>query len=307
MNVNFNPNVSVKSTTLEALENKLAAQGAGNADKVVPSILQGENVKVTEAFMDLDKILATLKHENANASEDIRRAVMNNSLAKALAMAKNASEVSDKNMEALDKAADLAKQKDAADTKIQNDTVTKKKVDNEITQLKDTLKRQETKVNTLENEVEGLVGQIAKTTDPARKAILQELLKTKQDELAKANGDVANTKNSIGQKTALSNSLAKAISDNKALSTQLGMDIVAALATIKDPDVLLSMAKALKMDVADLLQYLEDYTEKERGMEEEKHLTENNPFRIIRESIINHKEDLLDEISEKSQNTTLGA
>ena len=56
-----------------------------------------------------------------------------------------------------------------------------------------------------------------------------------------------------------------------------------------------------------MLQFLGDYTEEERGVEEKEHLEENDPLRLIRESIINHKEELLDEISEKSQNTTLGA
>lgn len=307
MNVNFNPNVAVKSATLEALENKLAVPAEKTAAKAAPSIFQGENVKVTEAFTDLDKIMATLQHETANASEDTRRTVMDNSLARALAMAKNAAEVSGKNKEALDKAEKLTMQKETVDKKIQDDTSTKNLVDNEITQLKNTLNQQETQVNTLKNEIETLKGEIEKATDPKQKAALQEQLKAKQGDLATANTAVATTKNSISQKTTVSNNLAKAIGDNKALSTKLEKDIAAALATIKDPNVLLSMARALKMDAEDLLQVLEDYTEEERGEEEEKHLEENDPLRLIRESIINHKGELLDEISEKSQNTTLGA
>ena len=146
MNVNFNPNVAVKSTTLEALENKLAVPAEKTAAKAAPSIFQGENVKVTEAFTDLDKIMATLQHETANASEDTRRTVMDNSLARALAMAKNAAEVSGKNAAALDKAAALTKQKEVVDMKIQEDTFEKNKVDNEIAQLENTLKQQETQV-----------------------------------------------------------------------------------------------------------------------------------------------------------------
>lgn len=307
MNVNFNPNVAVKSTTLEALESKLAVPAEKTAAKAAPSIFQGENVTVSGPFTDLDKLLATLRHESTNASEDTRRTVMDNTLAKAIAMARNAAEVSEKNKEALDKAEELAKQKDVVDTKISDDSATKKVVDNEITQLKNTLNQQETQVNTLTKEIEILKGEIEKATDPKQKAALQKQLKAKQGALATANAAVATTKNSISQKTTVSNNLAKAIGDNKALSDKLGKDITAALASIKDPNVLLSLARALKMDAADLLQFLEDYTEEERGVEEEKHLEENDPLRLIRESIINHKEELLDEISEKSQNTTLGA
>ncbi len=307
MNVNFNPNVAVKSATLEALENKLAVPAEKTAAKAAPSIFQGENVTVSGPFTDLDKLLATVKHETANASEDACRTVKDNILARALAMAKNAAEVSGKNAAALDKAAALTKQKEVVDMKIQEDTFEKNKVDNEIAQLENTLKQQETQVNALNKEIESLKGEIEKATDPKQKAALQEQLAAKQGDLATANAAVATTKNSISQKTTVSNNLAKAIGDNKALSTKLEKDIAAALATIKDPNVLLSMARALKMDAEDLLQVLEDYTEEERGEEEEKHLEENDPLRLIRESIINHKGELLDEISEKSQNTTLGA
>lgn len=307
MNVNFNPNVTVKAAELAAVEKQQALQQEGAvAVKPGATILRGANVTVSESPVDLEKLLGTLRNAANNASQSAFLRKMDNSLSAAINHTQNAMKVDEKNMALLDEAKKLTEKKTGIEAEIAKAQEDKDLLETEISQLKETLAQQNKQVASLENEIDKLKKEIDGTTDPKRKEALQKELGVKQNELTKMKGAVATTTESIAQKTTDLGRLNDEISGKKTQVKQLEADVKGTLAKVQDVKVLLNLAQALGLELSDLLQFL-NAQEEDRGEEVEDRLVENDPWRLIREDIISQKDEMLtDEISKKRQEFTLG-
>lgn len=71
------------------------------------------------------------------------------------------------------------------------------------------------------------------------------------------------------------------------------------LTLIDDANIIRELAEALRLDAGDVTNLLNDYKEKERGVDEEKFLENHNPVKILQDAIAHHDAEMLEDIESK--------
>lgn len=278
MNVDLNTNInSLQNTQNAELASALSKLGVA---QTAPKKLFGNapSVVLTEAEMDLNKLVDQLNGENSDVKTKAAKIKLSGAYETIIARAKETRDISEANMKHLNNAEELTGQLKPLEQNIedtQKEINTKQK---EIASL-------EKDVSKLDKDIKNLDKRIALEKDPKK---LMELAKQREALVNQRAGKEAELKQAnvdLGSLNTQLNTLKTKYSDTK-------KQISDELAAIDDENVIREMADALKMDATDVSNYLED-DKKERSEMLEQYMDTHTPWRIIQDAKLHNDEQIL--------------
>jgi chromosome segregation ATPase len=283
---------------------------------------------VSAASVDLDSLVGQLNLESSDASEKAAKRTLSSVLETVIAKAKEASDVSQHNIELLEQAVTYGQILDMMTESLKHLTETYQQIQKETNAANRKLKELKAKEAKLEEElksieqeeldiksqIEHLNAVIATTTDAAtitslneqlsrlemklsntmqKKASIQTKMNNNAAEISQVNETVADCDRRLAEVNASIAEVNGKIAEAKA-------KIDETLSGVKDVSVIEALANALKIDASDVMHLIEDKNA-ERSDEQEKYLDAHSIVRIIQDAINNHDAEILDEIDKKTE------
>jgi len=276
----------VTQANLQGVYGKIAE---GDLKTEMRPLLNGANVKVTDAPLDIEKLAAKLEVETNDEAQKVAKTSIGSSFSAVIARVLEKREIDESNMQVLNEAGEISSEIDALDKEIDQQ---QKQVDSLTKQLHE----QEREVNSLNQQISAIDGkisrldaQIAAEADPAKKAELEAQKEAMLDQKADLSAKLATAQAKLSMTQQILGETAEKMAEKMREKDVKKEALKKKLEELKDKELLDDIINALKEQKLNV-RHLTEEKEAERSDAEEEWLEENSPVEVIRR--------MLDEIAE---------
>ena len=317
MGVNLDTNLNVGQVQQSNLQSVLTTL---NVQAEPAPILGSKSLKVSNAPVNLDALVAKLSMETNNTREDVAKTSLSSAFNTIIANAERVMTKTDNNMAVMNDAKALnqllaqvesqitAKQKEVDQlTQAQNQASSAvKKAQENVNKAQNNVDKVQQQVNALTEASANLETQIAMETDPAKKAALEAKRDVLDAKLAEATEQLATAQNALASaqgvlstaQTNLSNVNSQLTAAQNEL-TNLQEQKTNKLKELEDVDLDRAINEALRQDAKEGVNF--DNIEGDRKKDEERYLDTHSPLRIMQDAILKHDSEILDTINSKRE------